>query len=191
MAARVARAEQKKRERVRKAAECCSDILTDGWADAVAGRAAGYVTSETWHRLFRSGANQCITLARMARRMLQGKDQLHDWLGRFVEWLLSLVGVGAVARDFAGDLMSSIPIPPIDAKIVAVARGIQVTGILLCVVRDEDLTQCQCFIDLAVAEAKTKVKKILVAAMGDWTRLADFGPQNSRWAARSAVAFRR
>ncbi len=32
----------------------------------------------------------------------------------------------------------------------------------------------KCFIDLALDQAKTNVKRILVAAMGDWTGLAQF-----------------
>lgn len=181
-AIRAARIEDKQRERVRKAADYCNDILTDGWAEAVAERATDYVTDETWKRLLKSRSNQCRTLAQIAQRISAGKDKLHDWLGSFVSWILSLIGVGAAAREFAGELASNIPIPPIDAKIVAVARGIQVTGILLCVVRDENLTRCQCFIDLALVEAKTRVRKILVTAMGDWTRLAEFSLKENRQA---------
>jgi hypothetical protein len=42
----------------------------------------------------------------------------------------------------------------------------------------EDLTRCQCFVDLALVETKTMVKKILVAGMYDWTGLAAFVPKN-------------
>lgn len=181
--ARAARIEEKKRERVKKAADYCADILTDGWTAAVAERASDYVTEQTWHRVFAARRNHCRTLAQIARKILEGKNRLHDWLGSFIAWLLSLVGIGAAAREFAGELVANIPIPPIDAKLVAVTRGIQVTGILLCVARDEDLTQCQCFIDLALVEAKTKVKKILIAATSDWIGLADFPLKDQRRAA--------
>ena len=63
---------------------------------------------------------------------------------------------------------------------VAVARGVQVAGILLCLMDDRDLKKCQCFIDLAVAETKERVNQILVAAMSDWTNLARFTPEASR-----------
>lgn len=59
-----------------------------------------------------------------------------------------------------------------------VARGLQVTGILLCLVDGRDLTRCQCFIDLALAETKSRVKQILLAAMDDWTRLATYTPSS-------------
>jgi hypothetical protein len=45
------------------------------------------------------------------------------------------------------------------------------TGILLCVVREEELTQCECFIDVALSETKTRVRKIVIAAVGDWALL--------------------
>ena len=63
---------------------------------------------------------------------------------------------------------------------IAVARGIQVAGILLCVMDNRDLTKCECFIDLALAETKEQVNQILVAAMFDWASLVRFRPQASR-----------
>ena len=74
--------------------------------------------------------------------------------------------------------MSALPLP-FDAKIAAAARGGQATGVLLCVMSGSDLTRCQCFIDLALAETKAQVKKILVMAMTDWTRLRAFPPKEA------------
>jgi hypothetical protein len=176
-AAKEARLEEKRREQVKTAADYCSSLFTDGWADTVADRATDYVSQQTWDRLFRRRTNQCKALARLAQNVLMVKDELHAWIGRLVAWLLSLVGVDATVRNFAGELASNIPITPVDVKIVAVARGLQVSGIALCVFRDEDITRCQCFIDLALAEAKTQVKKILAAAMDDWVNLALFPPR--------------
>ena len=48
------------------------------------------------------------------------------------------------------------------------------TGILLCLLNDDDLRRCQCFVDLALEQAKTAVKKLLTTAMEDWTQLARF-----------------
>lgn len=56
------------------------------------------------------------------------------------------------------------------------ARGLQITGILVCVVDGQDLIRCPFFIDLALAESKARVKQILVAALDDWTGLAAFRP---------------
>jgi hypothetical protein len=115
----------------------------------------------------------------MASAVLSGKQKLHALVGSLAGWLTSLVGGGDVTRTFARELASAIPLP-YDAKLVAVARGLQVTGVLLCVVNDDDLTRCQCFIDLALAESKTLLKKILVAAMNEWTGLAAYPPKEIR-----------
>jgi len=80
-----------------------------------------------------------------------------------------------VTQVFARELASKLPLPS-DAKLIAVARGLQITGVLLCVFDGRDLTHCQCFIDLAVAESTARVKAILVAALDDWTGLAAFPP---------------
>jgi hypothetical protein len=104
-------------------------------------------------------------------------------VGSFAGWLTSLIGGDEVTKAFARELATRIPLPP-DARLVAVARGLQVTGVLLCVANGDDLTRCQCFIDLALAETKTRVKKILLAAVDDWTGLAAYPPI----AARSASA---
>jgi hypothetical protein len=182
-AARAARIEEKKRERIKAAADYCSDLLMEGWSETVAERAADYVSDQAWNRIFRSRGNQCKTLAQLARQALAVKDQLRDLLGSVVAWILSLIGVGAAAREFAGELATNIPVLPVDAKLIAVARGLQVTGIALCVIREENVTRCQCFVDLALAETKTQVRKILVTALGDWAQLAEFSPKEARRAA--------
>lgn len=166
--------ERRRRERVEVAARFCADTLSESWQETVAGRATDYVTDETWQRLFRSSRRRrCKFLAELASAVLAGKKGMHDLVGWAASGLASLFGADRVARTFVRELASRIPLPP-DAKLVATARGIQVTGILLCVVNGDDLTRCHCFIDLASNEAKTRVKKILEAAMTDWTELATF-----------------
>ncbi|WP_346270283.1 hypothetical protein [Pseudonocardia sp.] len=114
-------------------------------------------------------------MAKLAAAVLAGKKKLHDLVGSFAGWLTSLIGGDEVTKAFARELATRIPLPP-DAKLVAVTRGLQVTGVLLCVADGDDLTRCQCFIDLALAETKTRVKKILLAAVDDWTGLAAYPP---------------
>ncbi len=72
--------------------------------------------------------------------------------------------------------MSKIPLP-IDAKMIAVGRGVQVAGTLLCVMDRRDLTKCECFRDLAIAETKERVNEMLVTAMSDWANLKRFVPE--------------
>jgi hypothetical protein len=51
-----------------------------------------------------------------------------------------------------------------------VARGVQVAGIVVCVLNGQDVTHCQCFADLPLTASNAQVRKILLAAMGDWRR---------------------
>jgi hypothetical protein len=44
-----------------------------------------------------------------------------------------------------------------------------VSGIVLCLMNDDDITQCQCFRDLTLTETKERVRQILVSAMSDWS----------------------
>jgi hypothetical protein len=95
---------------------------------------------------------------------------LAGWVGG---GFLALFGFEGLAKRFARELIEHIPLP-FDGKAIAAARGVQVTGILLCVLNGDDLSRCQCFIDLALEQAKTAVKKLLTSAMEDWTQLALF-----------------
>lgn len=162
---------EQKRERVKEAAQFCADLLSSGWQEAVADRATEYAQT-TWERVSRSQRKQnCKTLARIARSILESKMQIHKTIGKLFGRFAGALGAGAAARAFTEELISNIPLP-VDAKMIAVARGVQVTGILLCVMDEGDLTECECFIDLALAETKERVKQILMAAMSDWVGLA-------------------
>jgi len=161
--------------RVSEAAVFCADSLSDGWQAAVASQVTDYAES-TWERLVRSHRKRsCKALARIARSILEAKTQLHKTVGRLFGWVSGAFGAGDAARAFAEELASNIPLGPLDAKMIAVARGVQIAGILLCVMDNRDLAKCECFIDLALAETKERVNQILIAAMSGWTGLARFG----------------
>jgi len=112
-------------------------------------------------------------LARIARSILGAKAQIHKLIGHVTGWAVKKIGAGDAAQAFADELASNIPLPT-DAKMIAVARGVQVAGIVLCVMDNRDLTKCECFIDLALEETKERLQRILVAAKSDWTGLARF-----------------
>jgi hypothetical protein len=160
---------------VQEAAVFCADSLPDGWQQAVADRATDYAQT-AWERLSRSRRKRnCKALAEIARSILTAKTQIHKAVGGLFGWAAGALGAGDPARAFYQELMSNIPLP-VDAKMIAVARGVQVAGILLCVMEGRDLAKCECFRDLALAEAKERVSQILVAAMYDWTNLKRFVP---------------
>jgi len=170
------------RRRVETAAAFCSDVLVDGWLETVSDRANTYVTEPTWNRLLRSGRRRCRLLANLAAAVLAGKTLLHDRVGALVDWVASAFVAGPVERQFARELANKIPLP-LDAKLVATARGAQLAGIMSCLVNGDDLTRCQCFIDLALNETKKQVAELLVAAMHDWIGLAAFPPKSGPLAA--------
>ena len=69
---------------------------------------------------------------------------------KLVGWAAGALGAGGAARAFTEELAANIPIGPVDAKMIAVARGVQVAGILLCVMDGRELAKCECFRDLAL-----------------------------------------
>jgi hypothetical protein len=159
-------------EQVCKAATTCAQMVTQGWAATVADRASTYVTARTWERLRRRGSRQCAGLAGLARAILDGKKQLHDLVGWSAGRLVGLLGLGRLEQRLAQELAAQLPLP-IDAQAAAVARGLQVTGVYLCVLDGRDLERCECLKDLALAETQDRLKEVLLAAMNDWAGLAD------------------
>jgi hypothetical protein len=163
-----------KQKKVDSAIKLCADVVTDGWQETVAERAGDYASSETFRKLVRARRRRhCRALAEVAKLILAAKAKAHELLGVLGGGVLSLFGLGDLAKRFARELIEHIPLP-LDAKATAAARGVQVTGVLLCLLNGDDLRRCQCFIDLALEQAKTAVKKILTTAMEDWTQLASF-----------------
>jgi hypothetical protein len=66
----------------------------------------------------------------------EAKTQIHKAVGRLTGWAARKLGADDAAQAFADELASKIPLTPVDAKMVAVARGVQVAGILLCLMDD-------------------------------------------------------
>jgi hypothetical protein len=168
--------ERRKNDLVTAAAVFCGDVVSTGWAETVADRATRYAGA-TWQRLTGSRrGHSCRELAELAAALLDGRKQLHQLIGRSTGWFAGLLGADRPARAFAGEVAANIPLGAIDAKTIAVARSIQVSGVVLCMMQGRTLAQCRCFRDLALAETKERVSKILLGAMGDWSDLRKFAP---------------
>jgi hypothetical protein len=167
-------------ERVKEAAEFCADVLSDGsWEQEVADRLTDRA-GEAWLRLKRSRRRRnCKKLAQMARTILKTQDQIHQLVGELASQAASVAGVRGPALDFTRELVKRIPIGPVDAKLIAAARVIQMAGIVLCLMEGRDLTRCDCFIDLALAETKERVSQILETQLANWAELARHGPAPS------------
>ena len=170
---------EQERKRVEKAAQLCANVVSSGWQEAVADQIMAYAPT-TWGRLRRSSRRRnCKSLARMSRFILKTKALIHKGVGKLFGWVVGGFGADDAVRAFAEELASNIPLPT-DAKIVAVARGLQLAGILLCVMDDKELHQCDCFIDLIRTETGERVRQILIAAMSDWVNLARFQRRDAR-----------
>jgi hypothetical protein len=98
--------------------------------------------------------------------------------GRLVFWATA----SRAAEAFTREVAANVPLPP-DAKLVAAARAAQVVGVMLCLAKGDSLLRCECFIDLAMTEAKAQVKKILPAGATDWTKLGKYPPKTTDVAA--------
>ncbi len=82
--------ERRQRQRVEESASLCSEVVTSGWQEAVADRAADYVTQATLRRLVRRRLKrQCKALPQLASAILAGKQKSHDLVGRSAGWLAS------------------------------------------------------------------------------------------------------
>lgn len=161
------------RKRVEKAAELCADLISSGWRETVADQIEAYAPT-TWVRLRRSNHRRtCRALARMARFVLKTKTLAHKGVAKLAGWVVGGFGADDVVQAFAEELATSIPLPT-DAKMVVVARGLQVAGVLLCVMDGKPIEHCDCFIDLVRAETEERVKQMLIAGMSDWGELGRF-----------------
>jgi hypothetical protein len=163
---------QQERERLKNRAELCIDVIDDGWREAVANRVASYVTKATWRQLSRGHRRgDCQELADLAAILLGMRDMVSDAISD----LAGALGFGPIVQAFAHQLTDKIPLGP-DAHLVALARGLQMTGILICVSGGRELTRCPCFRDLSRSETQIQLHDLLIAAMSDWRELKDFPP---------------
>lgn len=170
---------EQEHKRVEKAAELCADLISSGWQETVADQILAYAPT-TWVRLRRSSRRRtCKALARLARGVLKTKTLIHKGIGQLTGWTVSKFGAGDATHAFAEELASNIPLPT-DAKMVAVARGLQVAGILLCVMDGKDLERCDCFVELVRTETEERIKQILTAGMSNWVNLARFQPRDDQ-----------
>ena len=178
------------RRRVDEAVAFCADVVTSSWQETVADRAADCLKPSTFDRLFnRPDRGVCAILARLAKAVLDGKKKLHKLIGGLAGWAMRQAGKEGLARTAAKELAERIPIPVVDQKAAAVARGLQMLGIALCLSQGISLKRCPSFIDLALFETKEKIKSILTAALNDWTAPAGAVARNwaSTWSAPDGV----
>ncbi|MFE9612970.1 hypothetical protein [Streptomyces sp. NPDC006012] len=106
----------------------------------------------------------------MARSILKGKERLHEAVGRAAGGIFGLLGRPRIERIFAQELARRIPLP-VDAKLSAAARGLQIAGIYVCIAGNKDLADCACLRDVLKFESKERLQRLVQGAMEDWQGL--------------------
>ncbi len=161
----------RERQRAEEAARLCLDVVEHGGTAVIAERASAYVSDETWKTLVKRHRRRgCDDLAQLARSILKGKDWLHEAVGRAAGGLFGLLGRPRIERVFAQELARRIPLP-VDAKLAAAARGLQIAGIYICIVGNRDLAACACLRDVLKVEGKERLQRLIQGAMEDWQGL--------------------
>ncbi|MFC4565640.1 hypothetical protein ACFO4E_27600 [Nocardiopsis mangrovi] len=171
---------REQQDRVERAVAFCHDALTTDIQQAAVKQALQFANDEHMRR-FLKGRRQysCESLAVLARSILQGKDDLHSRIGWLAESVAAYFGRPPLERKLAQHLAERIPIPSIDEPLVAVSRGLQMTGIAICLPTEPGLVRCACFIDVVLTEGRERVKSIIATAAGDWAGLNGLTAQGS------------
>lgn len=151
------------------AATLCLDVIEQGGSAAViAERASAYVSEKTWETLVkRHRRGSCDDLAHLARSILNGKDRLHEAVGRAAGGLFGLLGRPRIERVFAQEVARRIPLP-VDAKLAAAARGLQIAGIYVCIIGTRDLADCACLREVLKVEGEERLQQLAQGGMEDW-----------------------
>jgi hypothetical protein len=92
-----------------------------------------------------------------------------------LNWVMKKTGSGTLPRLVVCQLVAAIPLPW-NAKLVAVARVLQVTGICLCFSHDR-LMECRCLHDLVQFESMQAIGHLLTGATHDWREIAEWMPE--------------
>lgn len=165
--------ERAQQQLVAEAVEYFHTAVSSDAVDAAAKRAAHYASDAVWSELTKDwrGRN-CRWLARLARYTLQGKDWIHGLVGKLAVRIMELFGMPPIVRLFGEEVAKRLPLPW-DHQLVAVARGMQVAGVLICIINGRDLMKCECFRDVVIDEGKERLKQLMQKATQDWRNLGD------------------
>lgn len=165
---------QNRERQLADAADYCIAVLQDGYAQATIEKASEYLSEETMKRLEREWhGKSCRGLARIAKIIISFKSKLHGIVGDWAARTYALFRSGKLEGMIVREIAAKIPLPW-DHKLVVAARGTQVIGISMCFLNGDDLTKCQCFIDLVLDEGKEFLGKLIQAGMKDWIGLSEF-----------------
>jgi hypothetical protein len=145
------------------AATLLADVLADGLRPTIADRVADRVVdypgwSGRWRlRTRRWNGADCRLLAQTAKAVLDLKRKLHDVTGEAVSRLLP-PDTPRFHRMLVKKIAAKVPLPP-DIKLEAIARGLQIIGIFMCIVGNVPLERCACLRMLGPQLIKEQIKR--------------------------------
>ncbi|MHA4819860.1 hypothetical protein ACXZ65_36520 [Streptomyces aculeolatus] len=155
-------------------AEFAAAILTGDTAQEIAERAARYVDRSIWDKVIqRHKGRGCDDLAKMARLILEFKDKMHAAIGAPTA-VIAEVAPPSIERTFASELAAHVTLP-LDAQLTTAARGLQIIGIVSCLLNGTELKACACFCDVMRIESKERVGELTRRAVEDWEGLSQMG----------------
>ncbi|KJY28166.1 hypothetical protein [Streptomyces sp. NRRL S-495] len=153
------------------AAQLCIDLVSGGGSDAIASQALRYTSESTWNALLEQQRGRgCESLSRLARALLDGKKSLHGMVGAVIGRLWAALGRPRIEQVFARELATRMPLP-FGHEVAAAARGLQATGILICLTGGGPMQDCACLKDLLVNEGRAQFENLLHGAFDDWINL--------------------
>jgi hypothetical protein len=155
-----------------------ADVLIDGLNPALAGQVSDRVTQylgEAEKRRLRRRSPKgvdCELLAAAARAVLRLQRQTHDLVGEAVSEMFDRLvrELSRFQRLLVKKLAAKLPLPW-DVKLAAIARGLQIIGIWMCLVQDLPLDRCPCLqmfsVTLVRERIEQEIKDLLDATQRD------------------------
>jgi len=163
------------RDQLHDAATYCGDVLSQEALSAIAHAATDYVSRNVRNRLADSWSTErCRRLADRARVLLDDSESGTSFGHRTLGVRAYFGAIGA-EDAFTHDLQSQLGLTGGELR-VATARGLQATGIYLCVALRRDPSLCPSFADVAIKEGKEQARELIVASGRDWAQLAEHVP---------------
>jgi hypothetical protein len=155
---------------------CANAILNEGVLAAFDSQIADYVSEKIVDEITRKwDGKNCDEIAKIARGLLAIRGHFQKLLRVILNWIMVKLGYRDLARLFACQLISAVPLMWY-TKVVAAARILQISGICLCMRNDRDLKDCKCLHDLVIFEGKEAVGRLMAAAIHDWREMAERVP---------------
>jgi hypothetical protein len=141
------------------AATLLANIFVDGLDAALSDLVVEYLGKREAGRLRRRrrARGNCQPLADAAKAVLDLRDKTHEVVGKAVGDLLP-PDTPDFAREVTSKVAEKIPLPW-DAKFEAIARGLQVIGIFMCMVQGLAPAQCACLIMMVSAASEELIKE--------------------------------